>query len=611
MRNKKIQQAYKKGMVDGAAPFAQKEAEVALQLKKQNRKLDDISDTQRSSRRTLKIALDAMEETDTRSNQSHIMATKANKQAAINATRLNRLERMAPAATKLCEHCGAPMSLYQMVCSACGTVSKQIPYEVSEFNIANQCIAGMQPLSSLVQEANKGVDYGLYPELEPYFTKMRKIQLISAQYMKEKGSENARIYSKINRIATKFFSDCEKKHIEISVVGTVKAGKSTLINALLGAQLASVDPTPETSILVKYHTTSAGNYLKIRFYKDSEWNRLWNDAQKATVFRSEFNRLNAAGLKDEYLNHPDELIKCSNEDLPKLMMEWSKSDSPKHFYVKEIEVGYESEDLPHDVYLVDTPGLSDPVKYRSDITRSYIKHSDWVLACIVAENLSQQPEFKFLSQVITNKGGDVSKVFVVATKRDMLTHTECEKKAAEFLARLSELYNNQAVAQNRFTLVSAELHTLTNKVLHDEEPTDEEFGKICISLLRVNMRYNYTSISEHRQEILDYAGINRLYDLINTNVLRKRRQYLIKEIKEDYIHSMDLINSNANLYINEGQGFLQAIVAGHEQNQESINEIQQTNQAIRDLQEKVKALRIKLDRELKKDGLEPYGEKEV
>ena len=50
MRNKKIQQAYKKGMVDGAAPFAQKEAEVALQLKKQNRKLDDISDTQRSSR---------------------------------------------------------------------------------------------------------------------------------------------------------------------------------------------------------------------------------------------------------------------------------------------------------------------------------------------------------------------------------------------------------------------------------------------------------------------------------------------------------------------------------------------------------------------------------
>lgn len=57
MRNKKIQQAYKKGMVDGAAPFAQKEAEVALQLKKQNRKLDDISDTQRSSRRTLRFRL--------------------------------------------------------------------------------------------------------------------------------------------------------------------------------------------------------------------------------------------------------------------------------------------------------------------------------------------------------------------------------------------------------------------------------------------------------------------------------------------------------------------------------------------------------------------------
>ena len=56
-------------------------------------------------------------------------------------------------------------------------------------------------------------------------------------------------------------------------------------------------------------------------------------------------------------------------------MEWTRSDTPKHFFVKEIEVGYESDSdmFPHDVYLVDTPGLNDPVKYRSEITRKYIK----------------------------------------------------------------------------------------------------------------------------------------------------------------------------------------------------------------------------------------------
>lgn len=62
-------------------------------------------------------------------------------------------------------------------------------------------------------------------------------------------------------------------------MGTVKAGKSSLINALIGTRLASVDPTPETSILVKYRTTSEGNYLKINFYTEAQWNKLWSTAK--------------------------------------------------------------------------------------------------------------------------------------------------------------------------------------------------------------------------------------------------------------------------------------------------------------------------------------------
>ena len=29
--------------------------------------------------------------------------------------------------------------------------------------------------------------------------------------------------------------------------------------------MASVDPTPETSVLVKYHTTSSKNYIRVEF----------------------------------------------------------------------------------------------------------------------------------------------------------------------------------------------------------------------------------------------------------------------------------------------------------------------------------------------------------
>ena len=103
-------------------------------------------------------------------------------------------------------------------------------------------------------------------------------------------------------------------------MGTVKAGKSSLINALIGTRLASVDPTPETSILVKYRTTSEGNYLKINFYTEAQWNKLWSTAKNATVFRNEYDRLGAENIKYEYLNKPQKYITCSSEELPRIIM---------------------------------------------------------------------------------------------------------------------------------------------------------------------------------------------------------------------------------------------------------------------------------------------------
>lgn len=325
-------------------------------------------------------------------------------------------------------------------------------------------------------------------------------------------------------------------------MGTVKAGKSSLINALIGTHLASVDPTPETSILVKYRTTSEGNYLKINFYTEAQWNKLWSTAKNATVFRNEYDRLGAENIKYEYLNKPQKYITCSSEELPRIMMEWSKSDTPKHFFVKEIEVGYQSDTIPHDVFLVDTPGLSDPVRYRSDITRRYIKRSDWILACITGENLSCQPEFNFLSKVISNKGGDVSKIFVVATKKDMLTNAEGEKKEKEFLIRLGELYNNDSMAVSRFAFVAAEVHLMTTQVIQGINLEPEEKKKFKKALLEIDEDLEFSDVRRKADDILKYASVNDLFDRINKVVLLNRRNYIVNGIINDYIKCMKVIN---------------------------------------------------------------------
>lgn len=508
------------------------------------------------------------------------------------------IELMMPSVSTTCGSCGHPIESHQLVCSFCGALSKSFPYELVDFDIEKKCMAEVEELAKIIKESNCNDDDWLYQELDDKFRKMKKIKNIAYKAMKDKGEENAPVYRKIYGLTQKFFSDYRKRRIEIAVVGTVKAGKSSLINALIGTRLASVDPTPETSILVKYRTTSEGNYLKINFYTEAQWNKLWSTAKNATVFRNEYDRLGAENIKYEYLNKPQKYITCSSEELPRIMMEWSKSDAPKHFFVKEIEVGYQSDTIPHDVFLVDTPGLSDPVRYRSDITRRYIKRSDWILACITGENLSCQPEFNFLSKVISNKGGDVSKIFVVATKKDMLTNAEGEKKEKEFLIRLGELYNNDSMAVSRFAFVAAEVHLMTTQVIQGINLEPEEKKKFKKALLEIDEDLEFSDVSRKADDILKYASVNDLFDRINKVVLLNRRNYIVNGIINDYIKCMKVINENASLYLDDSKAYLKKLTEDREYDQSQIEKIEQSNRDIEILQDKIRKIRRNLEIEI-------------
>lgn len=589
---------YKCGMEAGAAPFEKKYEETAKQIRKTSGHIDELARNQRKNKKIVDAMIDGEQQNQQRIQDLNKIVETGEKTLTRYKRKTENIELMMPSVSTTCGSCGHPIESHQLVCSFCGALSKSFPYELVDFDIEKKCMAEVEELAKIIKESNCNDDDWLYQELDDKFRKMKKIKNIAYKAMKDKGEENAPVYRKIYGLTQKFFSDYRKRRIEIAVVGTVKAGKSSLINALIGTRLASVDPTPETSILVKYRTTSEGNYLKINFYTEAQWNKLWSTAKNATVFRNEYDRLGAENIKYEYLNKPQKYITCSSEELPRIMMEWSKSDAPKHFFVKEIEVGYQSDTIPHDVFLVDTPGLSDPVRYRSDITRRYIKRSDWILACITGENLSCQPEFNFLSKVISNKGGDVSKIFVVATKKDMLTNAEGEKKEKEFLIRLGELYNNDSMAVSRFAFVAAEVHLMTTQVIQGINLEPEEKKKFKKALLEIDEDLEFSDVSRKADDILKYASVNDLFDRINKVVLLNRRNYIVNGIINDYIKCMKVINENASLYLDDSKAYLKKLTEDREYDQSQIEKIEQSNRDIEILQDKIRKIRRNLEIEI-------------
>lgn len=589
---------YKCGMEAGAAPFEKKYEETAKQIRKTSGHIDELARNQRKNKKIVDAMIDGEQQNQQRIQDLNKIVETGEKALTRYKRKTENIELMMPSVSTTCGSCGHPIESHQLVCSFCGALSKSFPYELVDFDIEKKCMVEVEELAKIIKESNCNDDDWLYQELDDKFRKMKKIKNIAYKAMKDKGEENAPVYRKIYGLTQKFFSDYRKRRIEIAVVGTVKAGKSSLINALIGTHLASVDPTPETSILVKYRTTSEGNYLKINFYTEAQWNKLWSTAKNATVFRNEYDRLGAENIKYEYLNKPQKYITCSSEELPRIMMEWSKSDTPKHFFVKEIEAGYQSDTIPHDVFLVDTPGLSDPVRYRSDITRRYIKRSDWILACITGENLSCQPEFNFLSKVISNKGGDVSKIFVVATKKDMLTNAEGEKKEKEFLIRLGELYNNDSMAVSRFAFVAAEVHLMTTQVIQGINLEPEEKKKFKKALLEIDEDLEFSDVRRKADDILKYASVNDLFDRINKVVLLNRRNYIVNGIINDYIKCMKVINENASLYLDDSKAYLKKLTEDREYDQSQIEKIEQSNRDIEILQGKIRKIRRNLEIEI-------------
>lgn len=422
---------------------------------------------------------------------------------------------------KVCPKCGVENELTRYFCESCGAFLEGKEYDTSLYEFPQMKV--MRIVDNLRHmSAGQPVPDEAF---EPYAEKMERLQAI---FSLPEFVHNKRLAEDMEE----FLDICRHPDFQIAFVGTIKTGKSTLINALLGKNYASMAVTPETAALTKFRV-SPQDYVHVVFYSEEEWEELWASRHNADKFMEEYNALDAESKKSEWVGHIPLHKNLTSDEVETELTKWSSSKSAEHYFVKEIEVGISTlaKDFPAQVVFVDTPGLFDPVSYRSELTKKYIRQANAVFICVDAQKV-QKAEIELISAVLSLSSNDKEKVYVVATHWDKLNHPEQDwKEQKKWMIRQltgKGFFETSEIARSNIMHTAAYIHNLCR----DYETLNKNERN---SLIKFAIDYEYdVDCAEDRAKMLEKANIHSVFSIIRDKLAGQYRKYLMEDIEHRF-----------------------------------------------------------------------------
>jgi GTP-binding protein EngB required for normal cell division len=185
----------------------------------------------------------------------------------------------------------------------------------------------------------------------------------------------------------------------LAVLGQFKRGKSTLINALLGAPVLPAAVVPLTSIPTFLH---GGEQLTAR-----------------VIFET--------GKPHERFAGPDAMALA--EFLEKFVTE--EANPHNRLGVQQVEVTYPASVLQQGLALIDTPGIGSTFRHNTEATLNFLPQCDAALFVVSADPPITEVEVEFL-KLVSRK---LARVFFILNKTDYLDADE-RRTAVAFLQRV-------------------------------------------------------------------------------------------------------------------------------------------------------------------------------
>jgi len=273
------------------------------------------------------------------------------------------------------------------------------------------------------------------------------------------------IHSRVGDFVNSLLSDLESHSCRIAVIGQIKAGKSTLINALIRRpELLPTDVNPSTAVITKlYFGASAdqNNTALFQFFSDDEWERIMSGGRAGAMTMERH-----AVMRPEQLEKPLEELRQRAEtrlgsEYPKLLGkhhlfssvtaglleryvsagDYDEAATPggdkRHFsdITKMAEVFLEGQPLGYPSVIIDTPGVNDPFLVRDEITLGNLGEADIYLVVLTAQQPLSKSDLALLRML---KGLQKDRIIAVVNRIDLVNVAggEAERLAAHVRASL-------------------------------------------------------------------------------------------------------------------------------------------------------------------------------
>lgn len=221
-----------------------------------------------------------------------------------------------------------------------------------------------------------------------------------------------------------FFDYLHTQKFSIGITGVMNAGKSTLLNALMGKELLGTSTIPETANLTVISYDANPN-AKVFYWNEKEWQKLEKSAKDVASLK-EFVEQTAAHFGSELKEYIQATSKIDEIDVDDLALYTSAAQSDKKCnLVKYVELGANLDFLSDGIEIVDTPGLDDLVVQREEITKEYLSNCDLMMHLMNVSQSATQKDIEFIIDSILYQ--NVSKLLVVLTRADSVNKKDLDE----------------------------------------------------------------------------------------------------------------------------------------------------------------------------------------